>query len=364
MTDAPLLIIAAGGTGGHMFPAQALAEEMLTRGWRVKLSTDARGNKYSGGFPGGIIREVVSSATPARGGALAKVAMPFRILSGVFSAWRSMRADRPTVVVGFGGYPAIPAMSAAWLLRLPRMVHEQNGVLGRVNGLFAKHVNVVACSVWPTEVPTGTNTIHTGNPVRGVVLAQACADYQPPGNWPMDLLVFGGSQGASILSNVVPKAIAMLPEAMLAQLSISHQARAADHEMVVAEYAQIGVKADVQPFFEDIPERMVAAQLVIARAGASSIADLTVIGRPSILIPLAIAVRDEQSANAKALVAAGGAFVIQESELTPEVLSQHITAILSDADGASAMAQAAVLQGKPDATTELANLVESLTDKG
>lgn len=360
----PLLIIAAGGTGGHMFPAQALAEEMLTRGWRVKLSTDARGNRYSGNFPSQVTREVVSSATPARGGALAKIVMPFRIFSGVFSAWRSMRADRPSVVVGFGGYPAIPAMSAAWLLKLPRMVHEQNGVLGRVNALFAKRVNVVACSVWPTEVPVGANTTHTGNPVRGVVLAQAGAEYQAPLGGPMDLLVFGGSQGASILSNIVPKAISMLPEAILAQLTISHQARDADHEHVVAAYTAIDIKADVQPFFDDIPQRMAAAQLVIARAGASSIADLTVIGRPSILVPLAIALRDEQTANAKALVAAGGAFLMPEPDFTPEALAHHITSILSDEAGARAMAQAALSQGKPEATVELANLVESLSNIG
>jgi len=360
----PLLVIAAGGTGGHMFPAQALAEAMLARGWRVKLSTDARGNRYSDSFPEAVKREVVSSATPARGGALAKIAMPFRILSGVLSAWSSMRKDRPTVVVGFGGYPAIPAMSAATVLGLPRMVHEQNGVLGRVNGLFAKRADVVACSVWPTELPPKTNAVHTGNPVRGVVLEHAGAPYHFPGDFPMNLLVIGGSQGASILSNVVPKAVALLPEAMRAHLNVSHQARAADLEDVVAFYEGLGVAADVQPFFDDVPVRMDAAQLVISRAGASSIADLTVIGRPSILIPLAIAVRDEQTANAKALVEAGGAFLIKEPELTPEGLASHIEAILADAEGATAMAQAAAAQGKPDATETLAALVESLAEKG
>lgn len=357
---APLLIIAAGGTGGHMFPAQALAEETLSRGWRVKLSTDARGNKYSDGFPDAVVREVVSSATPSRGGPLAKLVMPFRIASGVYSAWKSMRADRPSVVVGFGGYPAIPAMTAARLLGLPRMVHEQNGVLGRVNALFAKRVDVVACSVWPTELPAGVNAVHTGNPVRRVVLEHAAAPYHVPGDYPMNLLVIGGSQGASILSNVVPKAIAMLPDTLKAHLNISHQARAADMDAVVAEYEKMGVTADVQPFFDDIPVRIDAAQLVVSRAGASSIADLTVIGRPSLLIPLAIAVRDEQTANAKALVEAGGAFLMPERELTAEGLSEHIKAILSDAEGAIAMAQAAAAQGKPDATQELAALVESL----
>lgn len=357
---APLLIIAAGGTGGHMFPAQALAEEMLARGWRVKLSTDARGNRYSDGFPDEVIREVVSSATPSRGGALAKLVMPFRIGSGLISAWRSMRADKPSVVVGFGGYPAIPAMTAAQLLRLPRMVHEQNGVLGRVNGLFAKRVNVVACSVWPTELPTGAKAVHTGNPVRNVVLDHASAPYHVPGDYPMNLLVFGGSQGASILSEVVPKAIELLPDAMRAHLNVSHQARPGDLDRVIAQYDVMGVTADVQPFFDDIPVRIDAAQLIVSRSGASSIADLTVIGRPSILIPLAAAVRDEQTANARALVESGGAFLINEIDLTAETLSSHILAILSDPEGAIAMAQAAASQGRPNATQELAALVESL----
>ncbi|MEE9454722.1 MAG: UDP-N-acetylglucosamine--N-acetylmuramyl-(pentapeptide) pyrophosphoryl-undecaprenol N-acetylglucosamine transferase [Paracoccaceae bacterium] len=363
MTKAPLLIIAAGGTGGHMFPAQALAEEMLARGWRIKLSTDARGNRYSGNFPKEILREVVSSATPSRGGVLGKMVMPFRILNGIFSAWRSMRADPPDVIIGFGGYPAIPAMSAARMLGLPRMVHEQNGVLGRVNQLFARRVNVVACSVWPTEVPANVPTVHIGNPVRAAVLALANAPYQPPGPWPMKLLVIGGSQGASILSRIVPEAIAMLPEGMLQYLTISHQAREEDLDLVVRSYEAIGVRADVKPFFADVPERIADAQLVISRAGASSVADISVIGRPSVLIPLAAAVRDEQTANAQGLAQSGGAFILQEDAFTPAALSGHISAILSDEEGAIAMAQAAAAQGKPEATKALADLVETLAQK-
>ncbi len=363
MAQTPLLIIAAGGTGGHMFPAQALAEEMLARGWQVKLSTDVRGNRYSGNFPKEILREVVSSATPARGGVLGKLVMPFRILNGVFAAWRSMRRVRPNVVIGFGGYPAIPAMSAAWMLGLPRMVHEQNGVLGRVNQLFARRVNVVACSVWPTKVPPNTQTVHTGNPVRAAVLALANAPYLAPGPWPMKLLVIGGSQGAGILSRIVPEAIAMLPEGMLQHLTISHQAREEDIDLVVRSYEAIGVRADVKPFFNDVPERIADAQLVISRAGASSVADISVIGRPVILIPLAAAVRDEQTANAQGLAQSGGAFILQEDAFTPAALSGHISAILSDEEGAIAMAQAAAAQGKPAATKSLANLVETLGQK-
>ena len=359
--SAPLLVIAAGGTGGHMFPAQALAEEMLARGWRVKLSTDIRGARYAGGFPEAVQCEVVKSATTARGGMRAKLAVLPRILIGAMGAWRSFRKDRPTVVVGFGGYPALPAMIAAWGMRLPRMVHEQNGVLGRVNKVFAKRVDKVACSVWPTELPKGTNAEHTGNPVRGAVLAKAGSPYIAPGDYPMSLLVIGGSQGASIFSDVIPKALALLPKALQDRLVVSHQARESDHEMAVEAYAELGIRADVRQFFADVPERISNAQLVISRAGASSVADLTIIGRPSILIPLAIATNDHQTANAAGLKAAHGAIVIPEKALTPEALAKHIGGILSDPDFAQSMAAAALELGRPDATNRLAAMVEALS---
>jgi len=282
----PLLIIAAGGTGGHMFPAQALAERMLRAGWRVKLSTDARGARYTGGFPHSVEIEEVASSTFARGGALAKLVVPFRVLGGVLAASFKMLRDKPAVVVGFGGYPSIPAMAAAWLLRKPCMIHEQNGVLGRVNKIFAKRVDVVACGTWPTTLPEGVEGIHTGNPVRGTVLERAGAGYITPGPYPMSLLVIGGSQGARILSDVVPAAIAMLPEALLMHLRVAHQARDEDGERVAAFYADHGIPAEVEPFFHDVPARMSEAQLIISRSGASSVADISVIGRPSILIPM------------------------------------------------------------------------------
>ena len=206
-----LLLMAAGGTGGHMFPAQALAEAMLRKGWRVKLSTDARGARYTGGFPHTTEITEVSSATFARGGLLAKALVGPKILSGVAAMTAEMRRDRPDVVVGFGGYPSIPALGAAWLLGLPRMIHEQNGVLGRVNQLFATRVAQVACGVWPTDLPQGARGVHVGNPVRGAVLEREGAPYIPPGDYPMSILVIGGSQGARILSDVVPEAIAALP---------------------------------------------------------------------------------------------------------------------------------------------------------
>ena len=359
----PLLIIAAGGTGGHMFPAQALAEVMLRRGWRVRLSTDARGARYTSGFPEAVEIQQLSSATFARGGALAKAAVPFRIGAGVLSAAAAMLRDRPAVVVGFGGYPSIPALSAATLLRIPRMIHEQNGVLGRVNEIFARRVDAVACGTWPTELPDGVAGIHVGNPVRATVLERAGAGYISPGDYPMQLLVMGGSQGARILSDVVPPAIAGLPIETLKNIRVSHQARDEDGQRVADFYAEAGIEAEVQPFFHDVPRRMSEAQLVISRSGASSVADLTVIGRPSILIPFAAATGDHQVANAHGLVEAGAAIMIRERAATPETLRENIQLILDNPGAALQMALAAMRLGKPEAAEELAQLVESLADK-
>lgn len=361
--SAPLLVIAAGGTGGHMFPAQALAEQMLAKGWRVKLSTDARGARYTGGFPEAVEIEQISSATFARGGVLAKAVVPFRIAGGVAAAMWAMRRDRPAVVVGFGGYPSIPALAAATLLRLPRMIHEQNGILGRVNKLFAKRVDQVACGTWPTDLPEDVDGVHVGNPVRSSVAERAGAGYIVPGDYPMSILVIGGSQGARILSDVVPPAIAALPLEILGNLRVSHQARDEDGERVAAYYAENGVSADVQPFFNDIPARMSEAQLVISRSGASSVADISVIGRPSILIPYAAATGDHQTANARGLTEANAAVLIPEAQLNLQALQDHIHSILTQPDAAQKMAAAALSVSKPDAAEHLASMVEALAQK-
>jgi UDP-N-acetylglucosamine--N-acetylmuramyl-(pentapeptide) pyrophosphoryl-undecaprenol N-acetylglucosamine transferase len=343
-----------------MFPAQALAEEMLARGWRVRLSTDPRGARYTAAFPSAVAIEEVTSATFARGGLLHKLLVPFRILAGVAAAALALRRDRPAVVVGFGGYPSIPALSAAWLLGLPRMIHEQNGVLGRVNRLFARRVGAVACGTWPTELPRGVLGHETGNPVRAAVLERAAAPYIPPGPYPMSLLVFGGSQGARILSDVVPGAIAALDPDLRGWIRVAHQARPEDHDRVAAAYAAAGIPAEVAPFFDDLPGRMAEAQLVICRSGASTVADLSIIGRPAILIPFAAATGDHQTANARGLVEAGGAALIPESRLDTATLASHIAAILSDPVAAARMADAALTRAIPDATLRLAALVEAL----
>ncbi|MGZ9810015.1 UDP-N-acetylglucosamine--N-acetylmuramyl-(pentapeptide) pyrophosphoryl-undecaprenol N-acetylglucosamine transferase [Pseudoroseicyclus sp. H15] len=359
---APLLVIAAGGTGGHMFPAQALAEEMLSRGWRVRLSTDARGARYAGGFPEAVERQVAGSATFARGGVAAKLAVPFRIAGGVASTIAAMRRDRPALVAGFGGYPAIPAMIAAVALGLPRVIHEQNGVLGRVNQVFAKRVPLIACGTWPTELPAGVEGEHIGNPVRSAIRDKAGAPYTPPGpGAPARVLILGGSQGARILSDVVPAALAALPEELRGRLEVSHQARPEDIDRVKQAYAAAHIRATVTDFFDDVPERMSAAQLVIARSGASTVADLTVIGRPAILVPLASAIRDEQTANARGMVEAGAAELMAEPDFTPAALAARAEALLAQPEPAASMAASAAALGRPDAASRLADLVERLS---
>ncbi len=362
MSD-PLLLIAAGGTGGHMFPAQALAEEMVRRGWRVKLSTDARGARYAGGFPAAVTIEEVGSATFARGGMVAKLLVPFRIAGGVIASVMRFLRDRPAVVVGFGGYPTIPALSAAWALRLPRMIHEQNGVLGRVNRLFAPRVDAVACGTWPTALPEGVTGTHTGNPVRKAVMDRAAAPYIPPGDYPMALVVIGGSQGARILSDVVPDAVARLPDALRSRLRVAHQARPEDGERAAQGYANAGVKAEVEPFFTDIPRRLSEAQLVISRSGASSVADIATIGRPAILIPYAAATGDHQTANARGLVEGGAAVLVRESALDAAGLAAQMAAVLGQPETAARMAANALRLARPDATEALAALVERLAGK-
>jgi UDP-N-acetylglucosamine--N-acetylmuramyl-(pentapeptide) pyrophosphoryl-undecaprenol N-acetylglucosamine transferase len=343
-----------------MFPAQALAEAMLDKGWRVKLSTDARGARYAGGFPASVEVMELASATFARGGALDRFLVPFRIAAGVLGAMQRMLSDKPAVVVGFGGYPSIPALAAAWILRKPRMIHEQNGVLGRVNQIFARHVAQVACGTWPTILPKGAYGIHTGNPVRQTVLDRAGAPYIPPGNYPTSVLVIGGSQGARILSDVVPAAMAALSEPLRGRLRIAHQARDEDAVRVTNAYLAAGITAEVQPFFSDIPRRLSEAQLVISRAGASSVADIAVIGRPSILIPYAAATADHQTANARGLVDSSAAIMIPENLLDVAGLSRQVATLLTEPGAAAAMARNALTQGRPDATARLSALVEAL----
>ncbi len=357
----PLLVIAAGGTGGHMFPAQALAEEMLRRGWRVQLATDPRGLRYAAGFPDAVERVALRSASHRRGGLAARLLAPLQILAGIRAAHRRFRADPPACVAGFGGYPALPALAAAWRLGLPRLIHEQNAVLGRVNRLFAARVHRVACGTWPlVNAPAGARLADIGNPVRDTVLAAAETSYEAPGDGPLRLVVFGGSQGAAAFARLVPGAVARLPDDLRARLSVTQQVRAGEEEAVAAAYRTGAIEPELAPFFADMPRRIAAAQLVIGRAGASTVAELAAIGRPAILVPYPHAAEDHQTANAMALAKAGGAVVAAEAELTTEALAGHIRAILGDPAHAARMAAAAREKGRPGATHDLADLIGEL----
>lgn len=362
-SKAPLLVIAAGGTGGHMFPAQALAEEMLSRGWRVKLSTDVRGMRYAGGFPEAVTRRSLSAATFARGGLRAKLIAPFRIGWGIVEAIQWFGFDKPAAVAGFGGYPALPALAGAMYHRIPRLIHEQNGVLGRVNKLFAARVNALTCGVYPvTNAPKGAHMIDMGNPIRDAVKTAIAQDYQVPGDDKLNLLVFGGSQGASVFAELIPAALSELPLELRDRLRITQQVRSVEMAAVSAIYETAGVEAELAEFFDDMPRRLADAHLVICRAGASTVSELTAIGRPSILVPYPAALDDHQTANAKPLAEAGAAILAQEAGLTGPALAGHIGAILSDPAKASAMATAAKALGRPDAASDLADLVETLAE--
>ena len=364
MSGAPRLVIAAGGTGGHMFPAQALAEEMLARGWRVALATDARGLRYADGFPEAVERIGTRSATFAQGGLTARLGAPVTILRGVLSMIWRFRHDRPAAVAGFGGYPSIPALAAAAVLGLPRLIHEQNGVLGRVNRLFARRVGLVACGTWPmAETPPGAVLEPVGNPVRARVLEAAETPYTPPGDDALSLLVFGGSQGASALSRLVPGAVSLLPEALRARLSVTQQVREGEEAAVRETYRAAGVRAETAPFFADLPERIAGAQLVVSRAGASTLAEIAAIGRPAILVPYPHAMDDHQSANAAALAAQGGAVVAGEDGLTAESLSRELRALLTDPGRAAGIAAGARRAARPAAARDLADRVAQLAGR-
>ncbi|MEO1291623.1 MAG: undecaprenyldiphospho-muramoylpentapeptide beta-N-acetylglucosaminyltransferase [Pseudomonadota bacterium] len=360
-----LLVIAAGGTGGHMFPAQALAQEMLRRGWRVALSSDDRGLRYAGGFPDAVTRREVTAATFARGGLIGKAAVPFKILSGISETVEWFRQEKPAVVAGFGGYPSLPALGAAWRLGLPRLIHEQNGVLGRVNRLFAARVDALACGVDPvTNAPAGAQRVFTGNPIRDTARALASAAYAPPDNGgPIRLLIFGGSQGASIFADRVPPALAQLPSSMRDRLVVTQQVREPELEAVTEAYRAAGIRVELSPFFSDMPNRIAEAHLVICRAGASTIAEVTAIGRPSVLAPYPAAMDDHQSANARSLVERHAALLVPDAEMTPEHLVSLIGPLLSDPHRLQRMALAAQQLGKPHAAEDLADLVERLSRK-
>ncbi len=356
------VVLAAGGTGGHLFPAQALARTLRDRGHRLTLVTDARGGGYGDMFDD-IDVEVVAAATPSGRGPLGRVAALRDIARGVGQARRLLKRLRAAVVVGFGGYPALPTMLAAISLRLPTLIHEQNAVLGRVNRLLAPFVTAIAASFARTA---GVRPRHrgkvtvTGNPVRPEIGRIAERDYAPPGpGEAIRLLVFGGSQGASVLSEVVPAAILALDQDLTTRIGLTQQCRPDDCARVAALYRAAGIEATVEAFFDDLPDRLAAAHLVIARAGAGTVSELAVAGRPAILVPYQHATDDHQTANAENLVAVDGAVVLAQRTLAPADLSQRLDELLRRPDRLAALARNVRGAGHGDAADRLADLAEA-----
>jgi UDP-N-acetylglucosamine--N-acetylmuramyl-(pentapeptide) pyrophosphoryl-undecaprenol N-acetylglucosamine transferase len=360
-------MLAAGGTGGHLFPAFALAEELGRRGIAVDLITDMRGDRYGTGFPARQIHQV-PAATMAGSNPVAAARTIFTLARGVAAARRILHEVKPGCVVGFGGYPSFPPIVAASLIGLPTALHEQNAVLGRANRMLARRVTAVATSFESVRLLDGAaaeKARFTGNPVRDVVLQEAGRPYRrSEAGQPFHLLVFGGSQGARFFSEVVPPALCLLPGPLQARLSVMQQARPEDVEAVRAAYAGGGevppIAAEVAPFFKNLPELMAASHLVIGRAGASTVAELTVLGRPSLLVPLPHALDNDQLANATRLAEAGGAVCLAQSGITPASLAAEIARTMEDAAGLAAAAEAAKGQGRPDAVQRLADLVVEL----
>jgi UDP-N-acetylglucosamine--N-acetylmuramyl-(pentapeptide) pyrophosphoryl-undecaprenol N-acetylglucosamine transferase len=367
MDPRPLVLLAAGGTGGHLFPAEALSVALAARGVRVQLATDARATRYGAQFPAEAVHIIPSETVRGRNPvALARTLATLAL--GTFQAWRLLGRLRPAAVVGFGGYPTIPPVLAATLRGIPTVIHDSNAVIGRANRLLSSRVSAIATTfpgILDTEPALAAKATQTGNPIRPAVIAAAGARYLPPApDGRLRLLVFGGSQGARVMADVVPGAIGRLDPAPRRRLAIVQQARDEDRARVDATYERLGVAAEVAAFFVDLPARMADAHLVISRSGATTVAELAAIGRPSILVPLPGAIDQDQLANARILERAGGAILLTQDAFTPERLAHEIAALAAAPDRLAAMAQAAKSAGATDAADRLADLVVKVARLG
>lgn len=358
--EAPLILIAAGGTGGHLFPAEALATALTRRGVVVDLATDERAARYAGHFPARALHVLPADTMRGRSPvALAKTALALG--TGLAKGLALVRRLKPAAIIGFGGYPTVPPVLAGALAGRPTLIHEANGVMGRANRLLAPRVTAIALG-YPDAVAGDASLAakahHTGNPVRPAVVAAGRVPFEPPlPGGEFRLLVFGGSQGARIMSEIVPPAVEKLPAELRSRLRLTQQCRTEDIDAVRAAYERLGVTAELAPFFDDLPARMALSHLVVARSGASTVAELSVIGRPSVLVPLPGALDQDQLVNATALSRAGGAVLMPQAAFTPEHFSVELARFVDDAPAMVAMAAAAQAVGRADADERLATLV-------
>ncbi|GHB01373.1 UDP-N-acetylglucosamine--N-acetylmuramyl-(pentapeptide) pyrophosphoryl-undecaprenol N-acetylglucosamine transferase [Algimonas arctica] len=353
-------LLAAGGTGGHMFPAQSLSEELTRLGWECAMITDARGRKHAGRIKADPIIEVKAASISPRH-PIKAVRGTWQLAQGVRQSKAFMRAWKPDVVIGFGGYPSFPALRAAERLGIARVIHEQNAVLGRVNRVFAKKATVVASGFADlAKLPDGSNHQFIGNPMRDAILKASNKSVSGPG---INLVIVGGSLGANIISDVVPQAVAALPAEIRKMMTVTQQTTKTHLDAAQKQYADAGVAATLDTFFSDIEVHLAKADLIIARAGASSVSEIALMGKPSILVPLGIAMDDHQTANAKALERLDAAKIVPESDFTVDRLTQVLTEILNDTDWLDRAGRNASKLARPDASRDLAALVVSAAGK-
>lgn len=354
-------MLAAGGTGGHLFPAQALAEELVGRGFRIHLMTDERVRDYGKNFPAEAVH-IVPSATLG-------LSEPFKIPGRLLQLFKGYRLSKELIsrhgavaVAGFGGYPSLPPLVAASHLNVPSLVHEQNSVLGRANRLLAKRVTAVATSFDSVRaVPEGATVTLTGNPVRAVVKTVAGAAYPAlTDTGDICMLVFGGSQGARFFADLMPGVVAALPDNLRKRLVVTQQCREEDMTRTAEAYAKSGIRAELNPFFMDMPQRMAASHLVVCRSGASTIAELGVVGRPAVLVPLPHALDNDQLRNAESFEAAGAGWLKPQSGIETAGFAAFLAGLLCKPEGLKEAAGAALRHGKPDAARRLADLLQSI----
>ena len=359
-----LVILAAGGTGGHLFPAQALAEVLVARGYDVHLMTDERVRDYGKDFPASETH-LIPSASPSLSKPMQMPGRGMKLLRGFLKARSLMKKLKPVAVVGFGGYPSFPPLFAARSLKIPTAIHEANAVLGRANKVLASRVNVVATSFQKTALlPDGVKAVVTGNPPRAIVLKQKAATYKAAkANGVFNLVVFGGSQGAKFFSDFMPGVFAAMPAAQRKRLHLTQQCRAEDVPAVQARLAALNIDAEISPFFADMPKLLVASQLVICRSGATTVAELGVIGRPAVFVPLPHAIDNDQLRNAQNFAGAGGGWVFPQGELKAPEFATFLMQLMANGAMLKKAAADALAQGVPDAPNRLADVVEGLVGK-
>jgi UDP-N-acetylglucosamine--N-acetylmuramyl-(pentapeptide) pyrophosphoryl-undecaprenol N-acetylglucosamine transferase len=360
MTTSPLILLAAGGTGGHLFPAEALGVELMKRGLRVRLATDSRALRYSGLFSKDMI-DVVPSETVRRRTPWSLAYTGVTLAAGVAVAFNLMRRLKPAAVVGFGGYPTLPPLLAAKLFGIPRIIHDANAVLGRANRFLSGRVDAIATSlpgVLDRDPALARKTTIVGTPMRPAILAAAGMKYPAPeATGTFRLLVIGGSQGARVMADIVPGAIERLEPSIWSRLVLTQQVREEDMARVRAVYDRLKIKTELAPFFTDLPAKLASHHLVVSRSGAGTVAELAAIGRPSILVPLPGSIDQDQFANAGVLSQAGGALRIPQAEFTSDRLASEISALAADTVRLTAMAEAARKVGRLDAAQRMADLV-------